>query len=106
MFYVFLLIVAAVGAAVYLTVFMSQVPGAKEERFGKLEPLPEHLGSWVRDERPDAAGRVRETRHLLEEKHGLGSSQLVLQVRYRDPATDEIVHVEPEQFVQRRRIRA
>ncbi len=104
-FFVFLLVIAALGAAVYLTVFLSQVPGAKEERFGKLEPLPERLGEWLRDDEPDPSGRIREQRHLFNERTGFGAGELVLQVRYRDPGTDAIVHVEPERVVQRRRIR-
>lgn len=106
MFYLFLLVVAGLGAAVYLTVFMSHVPGAKEERFGTLEPLPDNLGQWIRDEQRDPEGRVRETRHIFHEKTGFGGGELLLQVRYRDAESDEIVHIEPERVVPRRRQRA
>ncbi len=105
MFYVFLLLVAALGALVYLAFFMSQVPGAKEERLGQLEPLPPHLGKWLKvDTNPDEK-RIREERHLLGESNGFGGSKLLLQVRYRDPISKEIVEIMPEERIRRKRIR-
>ena len=105
MFYIFLLIVAALGVASYLIFFMSHVPGAKEERFGHLEPLPLDLGQWTAAAMPDEQGRIREQRHLFNEKTGFGAGRLVLQVRFWDAVTNAIVHVEDEQIVPRRRIR-
>ena len=102
-FYVFLLIVGAIGALAYLAMFMSHVPGAADERLGKLEPLPESLNRWVEDREPNADGLVRECRHLMPEP---SSGKMTLQVRYRDPKTREIVSVEPEVTVKRRRIRS
>ena len=40
MFYIFLMVVAAIGVGVYLTFIFQNVPGVKEERLGRLEPLP------------------------------------------------------------------
>jgi hypothetical protein len=102
---VFMLVVAALGAGAYLLLFFSHVPGAKEERLGELEPLPEHLGRWVADPAPGPDGLLREQRHLLVEGGALGGERLVVQVRHRDPATREIVRVEPEVEQKRRRLR-
>lgn len=97
--YLFVLGVGAVGAVAYMLLFLSHVPGAKDERFGKLEELPADMDTWVGAEQPD--GLIREQRHLMEE----GSGRLIQQVRFRDPKTQEIVSVLPEKFVKRRRIR-
>ena len=105
MFYIFLLIVALLGAVGYLAFFMASVPGAKEERFGRLPPLPDNLGEWVRSPGEDAAGRIREERYLFQERTGLGAGKLILQVRYRDPVSNEIVGMEDERVVPRRRIK-
>src|SRR6187551_1697958 len=66
-FYVFLLIVGAIGALAYLALFMSHVPGAADERLGTLEPLPEKLNEWVEDQAQSADGLVCERRHLMSE---------------------------------------
>jgi hypothetical protein len=85
------------------------VPGRKEERLGVLEPLPENLGEWIADDSSDAGraaraeGLVRETRHYHYEAGSGG--KLVLQARVRNPETDEIVRVEQERAVKRRRVR-
>lgn len=105
MFYIFLLIVALLGAVAYLAFFMSNVPGAKEERFGRLPPLPENLGEWVQGGALDASGRIREERYLFQERTGLGEGKLILQVRYRDATSNEIVEVEDERVIPRRRIK-
>jgi hypothetical protein len=100
-FVIFMLVVAALGGLVYLVLIMSHVPGATEERFGALEPLPEKLGEWVRAEAPDADGLIREERYLFEEAR----QQLVHQVRHRDAATGKIERVSPEQVIKRKRVR-
>ena len=105
MFVVFMFVIAAVGTAVYLLLFMSQVPGAQEERFGKLEPLPPRLGEWQRSDVPEADGTIAELRFLFHESTGLGAGKLVRQMRFRDPITDEIVRVGAEETVKRKRIR-
>jgi hypothetical protein len=112
MFYLFLLAVAAVGVVIYLLVILTQVPGAKEERFGVLESLPQGVGEWRTDEE-SAEGRAalehgerREQRILLESSGGLlGGETLVTQVRYRSVATNEIVRTEPEKREKRKRVR-
>lgn len=105
MLYVFMLLLAAAGVAVYLLFFLSYVPGATEERLGEYEPLPEDLGRWKlagADEPGRAAGDegfVREERLLLQE----GGRRFIKQVRYRNPETREIVRVDPEELIARRR---
>lgn len=109
MFYVFLLVVAAGGIGLYLLFIFNLVPGMKEERLGVLEPLPDNLGKWVPDESSEAGraaraeGLVRETRHYHYEAGSGG--KLVLQARVRNPENDDIVRVEQEQVVKRRRVR-
>lgn len=106
MFYVFLLLLAAAGVAVYLLFYLAHVPGATAERLGELEPLPDNLGRWIEDkESPEgsaanAEGLLREERLLLQE----GGKRFIRQVRYRNAETREIVRIEPEQLIQRRRL--
>jgi len=111
-FYVFLVIVAALGVGVYLLFIFKLVPGAMEERLGVLEPLPDDVGKWKTDEHSAAAqearrnGRKREERLFFEEGGGLfAQGRLLKQVRYRDGATNEIVEILPDEPVKRRRIR-
>lgn len=107
MFYLFLLICGALALAVYVVFIMKLVPGAAEERLGVLEPLAADIGKWKEDlesEQGKSAkteGLVREVRQFFYESNG----RLVLQVRYRDPSSGEIVRTEPEQNVKRRRVR-
>ena len=112
MFYVFLLIVAALGVAVYLVFIFKLVPGAAEERLGVLEPLPDDIGKWRVDEDSEqgkaALGRERkrEERLFFEEGKGLfAQGRLVRQVRYRNLSSNAIEEVEPDQPVKRKRIR-
>ena len=107
MFYVFLLVVAAIGVGVYLTFIFQNVPGMKEERLGSLEPLPEDLGTWKTDSGSEAAqtasneGLIREVRLYYDESR----ERLVEQARYRRTADSEIVRVEPDRRVKRRRVK-
>jgi len=107
MFYLFLMVVAAIGVGVYLTFIFQNVPGVKEERLGALEPLPEDLGSWKTDESSEAAQAaaqedlIREVRLFYEEAR----ERLVEQVRYRRASDSEIVRVEPDRRVKRRRVK-
>jgi hypothetical protein len=104
-FYLFLLLIAAISIGVYLLFILSQVPGVKEQRLGVLEELPADLGQWKADEETPE-GLVREVRHIFQEGSGLLSAgKLIRQVRYRDKASDEIVRVEPEEVIKRRRIK-
>lgn len=106
MFYVFLVLVGIAGIGIYVLFIFNLVPGVREERMGVLEALPEDVGQWKADESSDdgrkAAGEglVRETRHYFYEANG----KLVFQVRYKRRETGEIVRVEPEQPVKRRRV--
>jgi hypothetical protein len=112
-FYVFLVIVALVGIAVYLVFIFKLVPGAAEERLGVLEPLPDDIGQWHGDEESTQGkasigrNRKREVRLYFEEGKGLFSQgRLVRQVRYRNLASNVIEEVEPDQPVKRKRIRS
>ena len=112
MFYVFLLIVAALGVLVYLVFIFKLVPGAAEERLGVLEPLPDDIGQWRLDEASEQAkaalakGRKREERLFFEEGKGLlAQGRLVRQVRYRNLTDNGIEEVEPDRPVKRKRIR-
>lgn len=108
MFYVFLIICGAIGIGIYLLFIMNLVPGAKEERIGVLEPLPEDVGKWKEEHESDAGklaaadGLVREVRHFHYETNG----RLVRQVRYKSRVTGEIVRAEPDEVVKRRRVRS
>jgi hypothetical protein len=101
---VFLFIVAAIGAISYVLMFFSHVPGAKDERLGVLEDLPADLGTWIEEE-TDEAGLIKEKRYLLADSSGVDLSRLVIQVRYKNPDTSEIVRVLPEQSYRRKRRR-
>jgi hypothetical protein len=108
MFYFFLVLVGIIGIGVYVLFIFNLVPGAQEERLGVLEPLPEDVGRWHADADSDASkaatreGLVREVRHYFYEATG----RLVLQVRYKHAETGEIVRVEPDRAVKRKRIRS
>jgi hypothetical protein len=112
-FYVFLVIVAALGVGVYLLFIFKLVPGAMEERLGVLEPLPDDVGKWRVDEHSAEGkaalerGRKREERLFFEEGQGvLARGRLVRQVRYRNASSNAIEEVEPDQLVKRKRIKA
>lgn len=112
MIYTFVFAVGAVGFLIYLLLMFTAVPGALDERLGKLEPLPDQLGRWVVDQdSPQAeAARgeqlVREVRWLHHPASGLfGREKLIKQVRYRATESGEIVRVDPEEARVRRRQR-
>jgi hypothetical protein len=106
-FYVFLLVCAAIAIGIYLLFIVNLVPGAAEERLGVLEALPPDVGTWKADTESDAGraaaanGLTREVRYYFYETR----SRLVRQVRDRNPATGEIVRTEREEVVKRRRVR-
>lgn len=107
MFYVFLVLVGAAGIGLYVLFIFNVVPGVQDERLGVLEPLPPNVGRWSADTE-SAAGQaaasenlVREVRHFFYENSG----KLVLQSRYKHKDTGEIVRIEPEQPVKRKRVR-
>lgn len=106
-FYLFLIVLGLVGAGFYVVLFVREVPGFAEQRFGKLEPLPEDVGKWRADTESDAA-RAAEREGLRREiRHWYDSDQnrLLLQARYRSADTNEIVRVDPDVVVRRKRVR-
>jgi len=106
MLYVFLLLIAAAGVAAYLLFVFMHVPGATKERLGELEPVPDDIGRWLVDtesaegQKASSQGLLREQRLLLQE----GGKRFIKQVRYRNAETREIVRIEPEEVIPRRRI--
>jgi hypothetical protein len=108
MFYFFLVLVGVAGIGVYVLFIFNLVPGVQDERLGVLEPLPPNVGQWATDSESEAGrsaareGLVREVRHYFYEN----GAKLVLQVRYRNKDGGDIVRVEPEQSVKRKRVRA
>ena len=108
MFYLLLLFLAAIGSVIYFFFFMQSVPGAVEDRFGKLEPLPQDLGVWKEDTDSPAAiaaqkeGLKREQRFFFEESR----QRLLKQGRYRSLGTNEVVKVDRDEVVKRRRLKS
>lgn len=106
-FTVFIVVIAVLGIGIYLLFILPAVPGAVEERLGVLEPLPSDLGTWKNDDgSPDGQaaherGEIRQVRTLYDEN----KDRFIVQVRYRNRETDEIVRVEPEQIVKRKRVK-
>ncbi len=106
-----LLAVALVIAVLYFFVFFSEVPEVARERLGELEALPHHLGTWQVDESSPAArdaqvsGLIREERLCQDSGGGIGRVRLLRQVRYRSADSGQIVRVEPDVVVRRRRVR-
>jgi hypothetical protein len=101
-----LLVVGLIGIGIYVLFILNLVPGAAEERLGVLEPLPPDTGTWKRVDQERATpattgGLVCEVRHYFSQ----AENRLALQKRYRDPGTNEIVRVDPERTIMRRRIR-
>ena len=112
MFYFFLVLVAVLGVGIYVLFILRLVPGAAEERFGVLEPLPSDVGKWKLDESsPEgksalSSGLRREERLFHEERGGLlGAGKLVKQVRYRNAETNAIERVESDRAVKRKRVK-
>jgi hypothetical protein len=104
----FLVVVAVIGALVYVLLIQSAVPGMTEQRFGTLEPLPTGVGKWKIDEESREAreaakrGLKREVRHFYDVQSG----KLTRQGRYRNQATNEITGCDTDVDVPRRRIRS
>jgi len=89
---------------VFAVYFTSQGTTAGEFLFGKYEPLPDDIGVWKQIHGDQTLGLIQEERLLLPGGR-TGAGHLLYQVRYRDPATRDIVRVEPERRIRRRRIR-
>jgi hypothetical protein len=113
MFYVFLLIVGVAGVAIYLLFILREVPGAADERLGRLEDLPPDLGKWRKDEdSPEARaavlrGELREVRFFYDRtRGGFRGGRLLRQVRYRSLETKEILRADADEFIKRKRVRS
>jgi hypothetical protein len=105
-YYVFLVVTAAVAVGVYLLVIFRNVPGAVEERIGVLEPLPSDLGVWKADGDSPAALSARAEGLTREQRLFLDEGKLVRQTRYRNATSGEIVRADKDQVVKRRRIKS
>jgi hypothetical protein len=105
-YYVFLIVIAALAVGVYLLVVFKNVPGAVEERFGALEPLPDDLGTWKEDAGSEASRAAQAEGLKREVRTFLDQGKLLRQARYRDAATGEIVRADEDQVVRRRRIKS
>ncbi len=109
MIYLFVIIIGGLGTLAYLAIMFNAVPGAADERLGKLEELPANIGEWQLDETSAegaelaAKGKRLEVRHLLETGGLFKPQMIVKQVRVRDVATNELVEVRPEVRTRRRR---
>jgi hypothetical protein len=112
--FVFCLALAAIGGVIYAFLVQGSVPGLVEQRFGVLEALPDDVGKWKSDDESEegkaaAARGLRREERLFHDPNARGFSgggKLVRQVRYRNRATNEIVKVEPDEVVKRKRVRS
>jgi len=107
MFYLFLMLVAAIGVSVYLAFIFQNVPGVKEERIGRLEPLPVDIGTWKEDvdSEPGRAAAAEGLKREVRLFHDEGRARLYQQARYRPLEGGAIVRVDPDRPVKRRRIK-
>jgi hypothetical protein len=105
-YYVFLVVTAAVAVGVYLLVIFRNVPGAVEERLGVLEPLPPDLGVWKPDTDSSAAFTAQAEGLKREQRMFLDQGKLLRQTRYRDATTGEVVRADKDEVVRRRRIKS
>jgi hypothetical protein len=99
-------------AGVFTVYFAAQGTNPLEFFLGGHEPPPADLGKWrgvgelvEGTPRPEgsAGALVREERLLLPGGRA-GAAYFLKQVRYRDAGTGEVVRVEPEARVRRRRV--
>jgi hypothetical protein len=103
----FLVVIAVIGALIYLLLVHREVPGAVEQRFGVWEPLPPDVGKW-KDDLDSEEGRAAARQGLKREVrvfHDAQSGKLSRQARYRNPATNAIARVDPDVVVPRRRLK-
>jgi hypothetical protein len=103
----FLVIVAAIGALLYVLVIQREVPGVVEQRFGSLEALPPDVGKWKIDSESEegSAAAKRGLKREVRLFHDVQSGKLTRQGRYRNQATNAITGVDPDVPVPRRRVR-
>lgn len=85
--------------------FATQGTTPLEFLLGRLEPLPDDLNQWKDAGIATPSGLLRQERLLLSPGRIWGA-RLLRQVRYKDPTTGEIVHVDPDEPVRRKRVSA
>ena len=90
-------------AAVFSIFFASQGTSALEFLLGRYEAPPEHLNTWRDMGIEPASGLLRQERLLFPAGRQSGPI-LLRQVRYRDPNSNAIVRVMPEERLPRRRV--
>ena len=91
--------------AVFTVYFTTQGTSPWEFLFGRYEPPPADLGRWKESGACEEPHLRREERVLLPPGRP-DAGYLLRQVRHRDRASGQIVHVEPEQRLRRRRLGA
>lgn len=96
-------VVAGFWLAIFGVFFLAQGVKVSDLWRGPLEPLPENLNQWREAPERSDEQLLAEERYLLPE--GQGEEKLLLQVRYRDRQTQQVVRVEPERVVPRARVR-
>jgi hypothetical protein len=87
---------------VFMVYFTSAGTTPREFFFGRYEEPPDELGRWREVSAESETQLLCEERYLLP--GGRSSPHLVQQVRYRDRSTREIVRIDPEKRVPRRRV--
>ena len=92
-------------AAVFSVFFTSQGSSPLEFLLGRYEAPPPHLNTWLDRGIEQASGLLRQER-LLFPSGREGGPILLRQVRLRDPVSNEIVRIYPEERVRRRRVSA
>jgi hypothetical protein len=92
-------------AATFAIFFTSQGTSVLEFLLGRYEAPPDHLNTWLDVGIEQPSGLLRQERLLFPSGQKEGAF-LVRQVRYRDPSSNQIVRVAPEERVRRRRVSA
>lgn len=87
-------------ACVFMIYFTAMSTTPSEFFLGRYEPPPADLGSW-KGKGTSREGLLEEERYLMPEAR---AGYLLQQVRYRDPVTRQIVQVDAERRVPRRRV--
>lgn len=98
-----ILIALVFWSGVFMAIFSAQGITPLEFILGRYEPPPNDLGIWKEFGIDEQSHLLREERFLLP-RDDARASQLLHQVRYRDPVTQVIVRVESDRCVRRRRI--
>ncbi|HXS15976.1 MAG TPA: hypothetical protein VN764_02245 [Polyangiaceae bacterium] len=95
------LVVVLFWTGVFCVTLIALGSSASDLLWGRKAPLPEDLGQWI-EAGVDGSGRVRQERRLRP-GDAADPSFLILQVRWVDARTGEILEVLPEQRERRRR---